>query len=136
MIDVEGVLYFEVEDALVYHAAVKECSLDEASRSLRSRDALEGALDRPQWQAYYAQADIALQAAALVHSMIENHPFGDGNKRTAHMLFTKFLSENGRHIVASPDQVQAWNLRIAKGELTAEEFADILRPLIRAVRPK
>jgi death on curing protein len=45
------------------------------------------------------------KAGALMHSLVMNHAFDDGNKRTAYAVMTRFLNSNGFKIVASQDDV-------------------------------
>ena len=68
---------------------------------------------------YPALAD---KAAALGFSIVMNHPFLDGNKRTAHAAMEAFLILNGHEILAPiPEQEQVL-LRLADGKLTREQF--------------
>ena len=71
---------------------------------LRDNAALESALNRPKMAAYYQQADIAEQMAVLVDGIAMNHPFIDGNKRTALVTGIAFLRANGGTIVAKKDE--------------------------------
>ena len=65
---------------------------------LRDRGLLESAVGRPRASAFGADAypDLASKAAALLHSLVLNHPFVDGNKRTAVVATLIFLDLNGR----------------------------------------
>ena len=78
----------------------------------------------------YQQADLALQAAALVHGIAEGQVFVEGNKRTGTLVMLNFLSENGYRFVP-PDEgaLATWVLRLSTG-LTVEGFADLLRPCL------
>jgi death-on-curing protein len=67
---------------------------------------LEAALYRPQ-TGYYA--DLIEQAAALWESLSQNHPFVDGNKRTAFAVTYTFLAINGSWLTAAANQVFAFN---------------------------
>jgi death on curing protein len=69
---------------------------------IRDPGGLESALFRPQ-TGYYD--DIVAEAAALLESLLVNHPFVDGNKRTAFAVADIFLRLNGHRIVASTDDV-------------------------------
>jgi death-on-curing protein len=60
------------------------------------RGLLESAANRAHAAAYYADADLAGQAAALANGIALSHPFIDGNKRAAWAACTAFLSLNGR----------------------------------------
>lgn len=71
---------------------------------LRDRAALESALNRPKMAAYYQQADIVEQAALLIEGIAMNHPFIDGNKRTALTGGVTFLRANGVTIESEPEE--------------------------------
>jgi death-on-curing protein len=92
--------------------------------------ALEAALFRPQ-SGYYA--DIAEEAAALLESLLINHPFVDGNKRTAVAACDVFLRINGHCLNADPDslysRIMAW---IAASE---DRFARILADVRELLKP-
>ena len=63
------------------------------------------------------------KACALAFSLIRNHPFVDGNKRTGHAAMEMFLVLNGIEIQASADEQEDLILRVAGGEVGREEFA-------------
>lgn len=67
------------------------------------------------------------KAAALGFSMIMNHPFVDGNKRTGHAATETFLVLNGMQINASVDEQERVVLAIAAGELEREAFVEWLQ---------
>ena len=71
---------------------------------LRDRAALESALNRPKMAAYYQQADIVEQAVLLMEGIAMNHPFIDGNKRTALTGGVTFLRANGVTIKSEPEE--------------------------------
>lgn len=70
------------------------------SDGVRDMGAIEAALFRPQ-SGYYA--DIIEEAAALMESLLINHPFVDGNKRTAFAVCHVFLDINGFELDADPE---------------------------------
>ena len=70
------------------------------AHGVRDPGLLEAALYRPQ-TGYYA--DLIEQAAALWESLAQNHPFIDGNKRTAFAVTYTFLAINGGIIMAEPE---------------------------------
>ena len=88
------------------------------------------ALSRPPAYGYYQEADLALHAAVLAHGIAETQPFVEGNKRTASLACIAFLEENGYRLAVSPDEMEMWILELSTG-LTAEEFAENIRPGIR-----
>ena len=71
------------------------------SMGIRDRGLLEAALFRPQ-TGYYG--DLIEEAAALWESLAQNHPFIDGNKRTAFAVMYTFLAINGTRLTADADE--------------------------------
>ena len=90
--------YVTLIEALTFHAdQMQRYGGDEG---IRDPGALESALFRPQ-TGYYD--DLISEAAALWESMAQNHPFIDGNKRTAFAVTDVYLKMNGILITASPE---------------------------------
>lgn len=83
---------------------------------------------RPQ-TGYYD--DIVAEAAALLESLAINHPFVDGNKRTAHVCYRIFLALNDAELTASAEDKYIHMLALAEGSLSEAEFAAWLRPHLR-----
>jgi death-on-curing protein len=71
---------------------------------------LESALGRPRSGHY---GTLSLQAAALMHSLVKNHTFVDGNKRMALALTAVFLKMNGYSLKCSSDQAEEFILQLA-----------------------
>lgn len=99
-----------------------------------TRDAglLASALARPQHLVAYAAEDgdgpdAAALAAAYAFGIARNHPFVDGNKRTALAVAETFLTLNGLRLTASDAQVVVAFVALAAGELGEEELADWFR---------
>lgn len=90
---------------------------------------LESALARPQRMHAYGEppADLADLAASLAHAVARNHPFVDGNKRTAHVCYRAFLALNDARLVASDEEKYAHMLSLAESRLSEAEFAAWLR---------
>jgi hypothetical protein len=70
----DELVYLDLDDALEIYAAIIDATATQAPDHLRSRDALQGALGRPQSYAHYEQADLALQAAVLAHGIARLSP--------------------------------------------------------------
>jgi death-on-curing protein len=70
---------------------------------------------------------IAEKASALGFSLINNHPFADGNKRAGHAVMESFLVLNGREIAAPVNEQERVVLQLASGELSRDQFTDWLR---------
>jgi death on curing protein len=62
------------------------------------------------------------KASALGFSLIRNHPFVDGNKRTGHAAMEAFLVLNGHEISATVDEQERVILEVASGDASREEF--------------
>jgi len=89
------------------------------SHGIRDRQALDSALSRP-FQTFdgndlYPSA--IEKAASLVESILINHPFIDGNKRTGYALLRLYLLYNDLDIIASPDNKYEFVINIASGTL-------------------
>jgi len=89
--------YLTVVEVLAMHAV--QVGRYGGAGGVRDMGLLEAALYRPQ-TGYYA--DLIAEAAALWESLSQNHPFIDGNKRTAFAATYSFLRLNGVAIVADP----------------------------------
>jgi death on curing protein len=91
---------------------------------VRDAELLESALNR---LAYDAKADLATLAAAYAFGLARNHPFVDGNKRTAFVAAELFLDLNGMTVTASDEDCVLTMVRLAAGEIEESAYADWLR---------
>lgn len=95
---------------------------------IRDDGLLDSALARPQNRlAYDHAADLATLAAAYAFGIAKNHPFIDGNKRTAYVAAELFLELNGVTLTASDQDCVLIVLRLAAGEIGEEALTDWLR---------
>jgi death on curing protein len=96
---------------------------------IRDLGALESAVAQPRMTFDGAELYPTLveKASALGFSLIENHPFLDGNKRTGHAALETLLVLNGYQISASVDEQVAIILAVASGIVGREAFTDWLR---------
>lgn len=97
---------------------------------LRDEGALLSALARPQNLAANGEPDAAALAAAYAFGVARNHPFVDGNKRTAWVLARLFLALNGIALRFDDGAAVMTMLALAAGELSEDELADWLRERI------
>lgn len=113
---------------------IQDRSLDDygGDPGVRDRGLLESAVAQP--RARFGGGDLypslAEKAAALAFSLVKNHPFFDGNKRTGYGALLTFLSRNGHTIEGTPDEHEAVIVRLAAGEIGREEFLDWLESAI------
>ncbi|MFW5927001.1 MAG: type II toxin-antitoxin system death-on-curing family toxin [Wenzhouxiangella sp.] len=96
---------------------------------IRDRGMLESALVRPQQLLAYGGADVDVPAlaAAYAYGIARNHPFVDGNKRTAYVVCRTFLVLNGWDMVGPLGDRYPVFLSLAAGELEEQDLADWLR---------
>ena len=111
--------YLTVADVLAIHA--DQIERYGGSHGLRDEGQLVAALFRPQ-TGYYA--DLIAEAAALWESQSQNHPFVDGNKRTAFAAVYTFLAINGIEITADTDQVFAFAIELYETNRFAFDVLD------------
>ncbi len=94
---------------------------------MRDASALESALGRPRNQWAYSEADLCALAAAYAYGVARNHPFVDGNKRTAWVLARLFLVLNDVKIDFAPEEAIHMVLALASGSLAEAEVAEWFR---------
>ena len=94
---------------------------------VRDAGAIETALARPRNLAEYGRPDAADLAAAYACSLVKNHGYADGNKRTAWILARLFLLDNGMTLRFDPIEAVRAVERLAASELSEAEFAAWLR---------
>jgi len=97
---------------------------------VRDHGALLSALARPQNLAAHDRPDAAALAAAYAFGIAKNHPFIDGNKRTAWVLARLFLEKNSVSIGYKSADAVVVMLQLAAGELSENELADWFRTRI------
>lgn len=96
------------------------------SFGVRDIGGLESALAQPRMTFDGAELypTLAEKAAALGFSIVQNHPFLDGNKRTGHAAMEIFLFLNGFEIQSSTDEQEKVVLQVASGMMSRELFSD------------
>ena len=108
--------YLSLEEILSLHSLLIDQS--GGSTGLRDRGALESAVAQP--EASFGGEDLypnlVGKTAALGHSLIQNHPFIDGNKRIGHAAMEVFLVLNGFEIEASVDEQEEIVMGVASGQ--------------------
>jgi death-on-curing protein len=115
--------YLTTAEVLLLHARLIQRT--GGSGGVRDMGLLESAIARPRatFDQQELYPDLWHKAAALMHSLIKNHPFVDGNKRTALTSVGMFLELNGYRLVASNQAAFDFTLWVARsrpelGEMT------------------
>lgn len=125
--------FLTLEEVLAAHARVKSIPLANAPDHVHRMDLLESALARPRNAAAYEAADLATQAATLLWGIVRDHPFRDGNKRTALIATLAFLDVNDRAVEMTNDQKFDLVVGVANAQLTVEDVARAIRNAIKEV---
>ena len=103
------------------------------SPGLRDLGALESAVAQPRMT--FGGTDLypslVEKSAALCFSLVNNHPFVDGNRRVGHAAMETLLILNGFEIVASTDEQEQLVLGLAAGQLSRENLVGWLRGHVR-----
>lgn len=99
---------------------------------VRDMGLFESAMARPMNLAGYGEPDAAALAAGYAFGLARNHPFVDGNKRTAAVVSETFLDLNGWTLNASDAELVVAFMALAAGNLSEEELADWFRQRIVA----
>ena len=124
--------YLNLGEVLDLHRQIIEQS--KGARGIRDLGALESAIAQPRMT--FAGEDlyptIVDKASALGFSIVMNHPFIDGNKRTGHAAMETFLILNGLEINAYVDEQERVILALASGELERDAFTKWLQGSVAA----
>lgn len=94
---------------------------------IRDDGLLSSALQRAENKLTYGKPDIFALAAAYAFGIARNHPFIDGNKRTALVASFTFLYVNGHVMTSSQDENVKAFLALASGDLKEDDLADWFR---------
>jgi death-on-curing protein len=125
-------VWVATEVALAAHA--EQLAEHGGGEGVRDAGLLESAMARPRNLADYGDPDAAALAAAYAFGIARNHPFVDGNKRTAAVVSETFLVLNGHALEASDAELVVAMLALAAGELSEDELADWFRAHIGDAR--
>jgi death-on-curing protein len=118
-----------VRDDVVLAIHRRQLAEHGGGEGIRDPGLLDSALSRPKNLLAYSteEPDLALLAASYAWGLARNHPFVDGNKRTAYVVCRTFLRLNGRDLDASQEEKYLSFLRLAEGRLTEQALAAWIR---------
>ena len=112
--------WVNIEVAIAAHA--EQIAEHGGGEGIREAALLESAMARPQNLALHGDPDICELAASYAFGIARNHPFVDGNKRTAAVVSETFLLLNGGHLQATDAEVVVAFVALAAGELSEDEL--------------
>ncbi len=115
-------LYVSLEEVVFLHQ--KLIAETGGQDGIQDFGLLHSALERPKasFGGQDLYPDLFSKAAALVYSLINNHPFVDGNKRTGLIIMTRFLFLNGQNLEVSNQELVDLGLNIAKKKINIDEI--------------
>ena len=116
-----------IDPAVVLAVHEEQLAEHGGSPGVRDMGLLESSLARPMNLAAYGEPDVAELAASYGFGIARNHPFVDGNKRTALVSIELFLRLNGYRLSADDSACVLTMLAVAAGEMDEANFADWLR---------
>lgn len=123
-------IWLDSRDALAIHD--RQIAEHGGLPGVRDLALLDSALARPVNKWEYGEEDRCALAAAYAYGIARNHPFSDGNKRTAWVMARLYLALNDIRIVFLPQDAIAIVLALVEGELPEDELAIWFREHIPA----
>ncbi|WP_404424142.1 type II toxin-antitoxin system death-on-curing family toxin [Nibricoccus sp. IMCC34717] len=118
-------LWLTREQVLAFHE--EQLAEHGGKTGIRDDNAFESALARPQNLHAYGESDLATLAAAYAFGIAKNHPFLDGNKRTAFICAYVFLGLNGQELVMPEEKAVDITLNLAASRISQESYAKQLQ---------
>lgn len=124
--------WISLEAAVAFHE--RQLAEHGGGAGVRDEGLLESALAKPQNLFLYSdgQVDLAAMAASYAYGIATNHPFIDGNKRTALVVSFVFVEMNGYMMTASEVDAYTTILALAAGDLSEDELAAWFRKNMKA----
>ena len=117
--------WLDARDALTIHD--RQIAEHGGISGVRDANLLDSALARPVNQWNYGTDELAAIAAAYAYGVARNHPFADGNKRTAWVLARLFLALNGQVLAFDQQNATQTMMALASGELSEDELTGWFR---------
>ena len=121
--------WLDVQIALAVHD--RQLAEHGGGQGVRDESLLESALARPRNRWGYGEDDRCALAAAYAYGIARNHPFVDGNKRTAWVFARLFLALNRVELQFDPQEAIRAMLALAGGEVSEEEMAAWFRGRVK-----
>lgn len=122
-------VWIDAETARAIHA--EQIAEHGGPAGVRDPAGLDSAMARARNLAAYGEPDAAALAAAYAYGIARDHPFVDGNKRTAAVVSETFLMLNGWTLDASDAELVVAFQALAAGELSEAELGDWFREMVR-----
>jgi len=118
-----SIVYLTIEEVIVLHD--KLIQIGGGSYGILNFDQLHSAINRPKvtFSGENIYQNIFTQAAALMQSIINNHPFIDGNKRTGFFCALRFLNSNGCDLKITNKEIVKLTIDVIAKKLSVKEIS-------------
>jgi death on curing protein len=115
-----------LDEVLLLHA--DQIATFGGTAGVRDQGLLDSALAQPQatFGGELLHPTLADQAAAYLYHLSRNHPFIDGNKRTAFAVMDAFIEVNGYQLMLTDDEAYELTMQVAQGQMSKADLAGIL----------
>jgi death on curing protein len=125
--------WIEGDEVIAIHG--RQLAEHGGAEGLRDSNLLQSALARPRQLFAYSDptADLSMLAAAYAFGIAKNHPFVDGNKRTAAVVCETFIMLNGADLTADDADMTQMFLQLAAGDVSEDQLALWIRANIRTI---
>lgn len=123
-------IWVTLDVAMAAHA--EQIAEHGGGEGVRDATLLESAMARPQNLAAYGEPDACALAASYAYGIARNHPFVDGNKRTAAVMSETFLMLNGYELIANDAELVVAFIDLAAGELSEDELVAWFREFVKS----
>ena len=134
MTEAEGPAWVTYDQVIAIHS--RQLRRFGGAPGLRDDGLLRSALERPANKWHYEHAGLPELGASYAFGLAKNHPFVDGNKRTAGMVMLTFLQLNGLEPIATEMDYYQVMMAVANGQLKKEQLADWLKTVTNGTPPE
>lgn len=116
--------FIELDEVIGIHERM--IAIGGGRREVHDFTLLHSAIERPkaQFSGKYLYETIWLMAAAMMQSLVKNHPFDDGNKRTSFFTTQRFLYKNGYSLEPDKQEILDFMVKVDTKNKTIKEIAD------------
>ncbi len=121
------------DEVLLLHA--DQIATFGGTAGVRDQGLLDSALAQPQatFGGKLLHPTLADQAAAYLYHLSRNHPFIDGNKRTAFGVMDAFIEVNGYRLTLTDDEAYELTMQVTQGQMSKTDLAGILTQVLELV---
>jgi death-on-curing protein len=118
------IVFVSIEEVVVIHEKMIE--IGGGSSGIRDIELLHSAIERPKasFSDRYLYNSVLEMGSAMLQSLVKNHPFIDGNRRTAFFVTLRFFEKNNLHFVFQNREIVSFMIRVDTRNLSVHEIAD------------